>query len=97
MMDLMEGYLNNISAAATKTADQGGHLTELAASLAVSVDNVARQKQGIKRLTAQFNAFKKKVPQETSEKERERMICKHCEAVGHTSPHEKSSSLTPRK
>ena len=41
-MDLMEGYLNNIAAAATQTADQGGPLAYLAASLAVSVDNVAR-------------------------------------------------------
>ena len=42
MMDSLEGYLNNIAAAATQTADQGGPLTELADSLAVSVDTVAR-------------------------------------------------------
>ena len=82
MMDSLEGYLNNITAVATQMADQGGPLAELAASLAVSVDTVARQQQDIKRLTAQFNAFEKKGPQETSEKEREKIICKHCEAVG---------------
>ena len=64
----MEGYLNNIAAAATHTSDQGGPLVELAASLAVSVDTVAKQKHEIKRMTAQVNAFKKKGPQETSEK-----------------------------
>ena len=57
MMDLLEGYLNNIAAAATQTADQGGPLAELVASLAVSADTVARQQQEIKRLTAQVNAF----------------------------------------
>ena len=42
MIDSLEGYLNNIAAAATKTADQGGPLAELAASLVVSVDTFAR-------------------------------------------------------
>ena len=97
MMDSLEGYLNNIAAASTQTEDQGGPLAESAASLSVSVDTVARQQQDIKRLTAQFNAFKKKGPQETSEKEREKIICKHCEGVGRTAPHEKSASLTPKK
>ena len=87
MMDLLEGYINNIAAAATQTEDRGGPLAELAASLAVSVDTVARQQQEIKRLTAQVDALKNKVPQETSEKEREKMICKHCEAVGRTATH----------
>ena len=43
MMDSLEGYLNNIAAAATQTADHGGPLAELADSLAVSVDTAARQ------------------------------------------------------
>ena len=68
MTDSLEGYVNNIAAAATQTADQGGPLAELAASLTVSVDTVARHQQEIKRLTDQVNAFKKKGPQETSEK-----------------------------
>ena len=71
-MDSLEGSLNNIAAAATQTADQGGPLAELTASLAVSVNTVARQQQEIKRLTAPVNAFKKKVPQETSEKKGKR-------------------------
>ena len=78
MMDSLEGYFNNIAAAATQTADQGVPLAELGASLTVSVDTVTRQQQEIKRLTAQVNAFKK---------EREKMICKHCEAVGRTATH----------
>ena len=65
MMDSLEGYLNNIAAAATQTADPGGPLVELAASLAVSVDTVARQQQEIKRLTAQVKNFTKKGPQKT--------------------------------
>ena len=35
MMDSLEGYLNNNVASATQTADQGGTIAELAASLAV--------------------------------------------------------------
>ena len=68
MMDSLEVYLNNIAAAATQRVDQGGPLLELAASLSVSVDNVTRHQQEINRLTAQVKAFKKKGPQETSEK-----------------------------
>ena len=97
MMDSLEGYLNNIAAVATQTVDHGGPLAELASSLAVSLDTVARQQQDIKRLKAQVNAFKNKGPQETSGKEMERMICKHYEAVGRTAPHGKIVSLTPKK
>ena len=43
MLDLLESYLDNIAAAATQTAANGGPLEELAASLAVSVDTVARK------------------------------------------------------
>ena len=42
MLDLLEGYLDNIAAAATQTAANGGPLAELGASLAISVDTVAR-------------------------------------------------------
>ena len=97
MMDSLEGYLNNIAATATQRADPGGPLAELADSLAVSAETVARQQQEIKRLAAQVNAFKKKGPQETSEKEMEKMICKHCEAVGRTTPHEKKCFFDPKK
>ena len=45
MMDLLDGYLDNISPAATQTAAKGGPLSELAASLAISADTVARQQQ----------------------------------------------------
>ena len=40
MLDSLKGYLDNIAAAATQTAANGGPLAELAASLAVSVDTV---------------------------------------------------------
>ena len=45
MMDSLEDYLKNIAPAATQTADLCGPLAELAASLAVSVETVARQQQ----------------------------------------------------
>ena len=51
MMDSIEGYLDNIVAAATQTAANGGPLAELAASLAISVNTVDRQQQEIKRFS----------------------------------------------
>ena len=43
----LEGYLDNIAAAATQTVAKGEPLAELAASLAISVDTVAQHKQEI--------------------------------------------------
>ena len=65
-MDLLEGYLYNIAAAATQTATNGGPLVELAASLAISVDTFAIQQQEIKHLSEQINALKKKGASDTS-------------------------------
>ena len=56
MLDSLEGYLDNIAAAATKTVANGGPLAVLPASLAISVDAVARQQQEIKRFLEQVNA-----------------------------------------
>ena len=50
IMESLEGYLDNIAVAATKTVAKGGPLAELSASLAISVDTVARQKQEINSL-----------------------------------------------
>ena len=41
MIDSLEGYIDNIAAATTKTAANSCPLAEIAASLAVSVDTVA--------------------------------------------------------
>ena len=60
MLDSLEGYLDNIAAAATQTAATGTPLAELADSLAVLVDTVARQQIEIKRLTEHINALRKK-------------------------------------
>ena len=60
MLDSLEGYLDNIPAAVTQTAATGTPPAELAASLAVSVDTVARQQIQIKRLKEHINAFRKK-------------------------------------
>ena len=59
MIDSLEGYIDNIAEAATQTVANGGPLAELAASLAVYVDTVARQQIDIKRLTEHINALKK--------------------------------------
>ena len=96
MMDALGGYLNNIAATATQMADPGVPLAELAASLTVSVDTIARQQQKIKRLTAQLHAFTKKGPQETKDKEQEKLICKKIEAVGRTTPHGKKCFFDPK-
>ena len=45
MLDTLEGYLYNIAAAETQTVTKGGPLAELVASLAISVDTVARHQQ----------------------------------------------------
>ena len=51
--------MDNIASAATQTAANGGPLVELAASLVISVDTVARQQLEIKKLLEQINALKK--------------------------------------
>ena len=50
MVNSLEGYCDNIAAAATQTAATGGPLAEIAASLAVSVDTFARTRSRNKRL-----------------------------------------------
>ena len=60
MLDSVEGYLDNIAAAATQMADNGGPLAQLSAILEVSVDTIARQRMETKRLTEHINALKKK-------------------------------------
>ena len=88
MLDSLEGYLDNITAAATQTSANGAPLAELAASLAVSLDTVARQQIEIKRLTEKINALKNKggavtagVPG-TGGNNSNSPQCKHCAAVG---------------
>ena len=66
IMDLLEGYLDNIYAVATQIFAKGGPLAELAASLAISVDTVARQQQEIKCLYKQINALKNRGRQAAS-------------------------------
>ena len=92
--------MENITAAATQTTAKGGALTELAASLAISVDTVARQQQEIKRLYEHVNALKKRGTQASSVRTfpGETTVCTHCEAVGCTAPHrENARYFNPRK
>ena len=42
MLDSLEGYLDNMAAAETQSAANGGPLADLADSLAISIDTVAR-------------------------------------------------------
>ena len=91
MMDLLEGYLDNIAAAATQTAATGTPLAELAASLAVSVETVARQQIDIKRLTEHISALREKGSASTasvpSTGYNNATTCKHCKVVGCSVPH----------
>ena len=104
MLDSLEGYIDNIAVAATQTADNGGPLEELAASLAVSVDTVVRQQIDIKRLTEHINALKKKggagtsgVPGTVGTNSKS-PLCKHCAAVGRLAPHRNNKCyFDPRK
>ena len=94
MLDLLEGYLDNIAAEATKMAANKGPMAELAASLAISVDTVTRQQLEITRLSEQISALKKKGALGTSETTvpgGDNIPCKHCEAVGRTSLHRRNS------
>ena len=102
MLGSLEGYLDNIMAAATQTAANGGPLAELAASLAVSVDTVARQQPEIKRLTEHINALKIKGGSVTAgfpvTGGNNSPQCKHCAAVGRTAPHRNTKCyFDPRK
>ena len=85
MLDSLEGYLDNMAAAATHTAATGTLLAELAVSLAVAVDTVARQQLEIKLLTEHISVLRKKggavtagVPNTV---ENNSPNCKYCAAV----------------
>ena len=84
----MEGYLVNIAVATTQTAAKGGSLAELAASLSISVETVARQQKEIKHFSEQVNALKKRGTQSASVRTLPggTTICTHCKAVGRTAP-----------
>ena len=102
MLDSFEGYLDNIAAAAMQTVATGTPLSELAASLAVSVDTVAQQQLEIKQLTEHNNALRKKegavtagVPNTGGNKSPN---CKHCAAAGRSAPHRHNQCFfNPRK
>ena len=96
------GDLDNTTAAVNQTSANGGPLAELADSLAVSVDTVARQQLEIKRLTEHINALKKKGTSGTNGVTRTGgnnvSPCKHCKAVGRTVPHRHNRCyFDPRK
>ena len=89
MRESLEGYLDSIAAAAMKTAAKGVPLAELEASLAISVDTVARQQQEIKCLSKQANALKNRGMQAASVGTLPvgTTVCTYCEAVVQTAPH----------
>ena len=60
MLNLLEGYLDNIAAAATQTVAKGGPLAELPANPEISVNIVAAQQKEIKRLYEHINTTKRK-------------------------------------
>ena len=85
--------MDNIVAAATQAAENIGPLAELAASLAISVDTVARHQEEIKCLSEQVNFLKNRGTQADSVGTfpRGTTLCTHCEAVGRTAPHRKNA------
>ena len=102
MLDSLEGYLDNITTAATQTAATSTPLAELAASLAVSGDTVARQQTEIKRLTEHINALIKKGVSVTAgvpnTGENNSPNFKHCAAVGCSAPQRHNQCVfDPRK
>ena len=104
MMDLLEGYLDNIYTEATQNVAKGGPLVELSAIMVISVDTVARQQQEIKRLSEQINALKKRGAQAARFGTLPvgglvgTTVCTHCEAVVRTEPHRKNACyFKPRK
>ena len=60
ILDSLEGYLDNITTAATQAVAKGGPHAELPVSLAILTDTVATHQKEIKRLYEQINAMKKK-------------------------------------
>ena len=104
MMDLLEGYLDNIYTEATQNVAKGGPLVELSAIMVISVDTVARQQQEIKRLSEQINALKKRGTQAARVGTLPvgelvgTTVCTHCEAVVRTEPHRNNACyFDPRK
>ena len=102
MLDSLEGYLDNIAAAATQTAATGTPLAELAASLAVSVDTVARQQIEIKRLTEHINALREKGVSSTASVpntgDNNATTFKNCKVGGHSVSHQNNHCFfDPRK
>ena len=103
MLESLEGYLDNIAATATQTVSKGGPLAELAASLYISIDTVARQQQEIKRLYEQINAIKKRGTQASSIRTMTGggltgNVCPKCAAAGRTAPQKNNSCyFDPKK
>ena len=78
------------------TFAKGGPLAELAASLAISINTVARQQQEIKRMYEQISDIKKRGTQasnifKTSGGGQTGSVCPYCAAVGRTAPHKNNS------
>ena len=102
MLDSLEGYLDNIAVAATQAAATGTPLAELTASLAVSVDTVARQQIEIKRLTEHINVLRKKrgsvTAGVTNTGDNNSPTCKHFTTVRRSAPNRHNQCLfDPRK
>ena len=66
MLDSLKDYLNNISVAVPQTIAKGAPLANLAVSLAISFDTVARQQQEIKRMYEHIKVLKKRSTQASS-------------------------------
>ena len=96
MLDSLEGYIDNIAAAATQVVANIIPLAELFASLVVLVETVAAQAKDIKSLYQNINALKKKGTPNSSREMNAGggmmgNVCPHCAAVGRLAPRKKGS------
>ena len=96
MIDLLEGYIDKISASATQAVSNGGPLSEFSNSLAVLVDTVDVQAKDIKSLYQQIDALKNKGTPNSSSKTNSGgnmtgNMFPYCAAVIHSAPYKKVS------
>ena len=91
MVETLDGYLNNISAAATTTG-RGKELDDFAASMAILVDTNASQAKVLKQMRYQINDFCNNNHQADASGP-PRTVCPHCTAAGGNVLHAKYECL----
>ena len=91
MVDMLAGYLDNISAAATMTG-RSTELSDLTASMTILVDTNASQAKVLKQMRDQINDFCNNNHQADASGP-PRTVCPHCTAAGGNVLHAKYECL----